>query len=79
MVMVVWLQNYHKIKHKEIVVKEGNIQVTGTNKIKTGQALIVGEKTYTLEVTGDVNKDGKVDIKDILQLNKYRLGKINSL
>ena len=30
-------------------------------------------------LAGDVNKDGKVDLKDILQINKFRLGKIEEL
>lgn len=27
----------------------------------------------------DVNRDGKVDIKDIMRINLYRLGKITTL
>ena len=61
--------------NKEIVVKEGSTVVTGTNKIKTGEVLTTGEKTYTLVVTGDTNGDGQADIKDILQINKHRLNK----
>ena len=61
--------------NKDIVVKERNIILTGTSKIKTGQVLTVGEKTYTLIVTGDTNGDGQADIKDILQINKHRLNK----
>ena len=61
--------------NKEIVVKEGNKTVTGTNKIKTGQVLTAGEKKYMLVVTGDTNGDGQADIKDILQINKHRLNK----
>ena len=60
----------------QFIVKEGDTVVTGTNKIKTGQVLTVGENNYTLVVIGDTNGDGKADIKDILKVNKHRLNKI---
>ena len=59
----------------EYIIKEGEKDVTGTDRIKTGQVLTVGENTYTLVVTGDTNGDGKADIKDILKINKHRLNK----
>lgn len=57
-------------------VKEGNNIVTGTATIKTGQTFTAGENTYILVVSGDINGDGQADIKDILQINKHRLNKI---
>ena len=32
-------------------------------------------KLYKIGVKGDINKDGIIDVSDILQLNQYRLGK----
>ena len=49
--------------------------MTETGKIKTGQTLVVGEKSYTLVVKGDTNGDGEADIKDMYQINLHRLGK----
>ena len=45
------------------------------NKHRLGKASLKDEYL----IAGDVNKDGKVDIRDILQINKYRLNKINLL
>ena len=59
----------------EYIIKEGEKDVTGTDRIKTGQVLTVGDNTYTLVITGDTNGDGKADIKDILKINKHRLNK----
>ena len=47
--------------------------MTETGKIKTGQTLVVGEKSYTLVVKGDTNGDGEADIKDMYRINLYRL------
>lgn len=60
----------------QFTVKEGENIVTGNNIIKTGQIFSVGNMAYTLVVTGDTNGDGKADIKDILQINKHRLNKV---
>lgn len=57
-------------------VKEGENTITGATIIKTGQTFIIENNTFTLVVTGDVNEDGKADIKDILQINKHRLNKV---
>ena len=59
----------------EYTIKERDMVITGTSKIKTGQKLKVGEVEYALIVTGDCNGDGQADIKDILQINKHRLNK----
>ena len=50
------------------ILKENDLIGTNT-KIK------VGSLEYTLIVTGDTNNDGKVDLQDILQMNKHRLNK----
>lgn len=60
---------------EQITVKEKENIITGANLIKTGQVLTEGNKSYTLVVIGDVTGDGKSDIKDIIQINKYRLKK----
>ena len=67
-------QNVHSAK--TYIIKEGEKVLTDTDVIKTGQVLTVGENTYILVVTGDTNGDGKADIKDIMQINKHRLNKV---
>lgn len=62
--------------NSEYTIKEGEKVVKGTDKIKTGQTLIVGNKNYTLIVTGDTDGNGKADILDIMKINKHRLNKI---
>ena len=52
------------------------MEISGTDMIKTGQVLEVGEDSYKLVVKGDSNADGKADIMDILQINRHRLNKI---
>ena len=54
--------------------------VLDTQKIGTGYKLkLEDDKEYTLVVTGDSNGDGKTDIRDILQINKFRFGKVAEL
>ena len=38
--------------------------------IKTGDAIVVGNKTYTLIVKGDVNKDGITNIMDLMIIKR---------
>lgn len=46
--------------------------------IATGDILITENgDSYTLVVTGDINKDGKVNIKDIVKIRKYLVEKNN--
>ena len=61
--------------NQEYTIKEGDNTITGADKIKTGQVLIVGGQTYSLVVTGDVNGDGQANIADILAMNRHRLNK----
>ena len=55
----------------EFVVKENDTEITGTEKIKTGQTLIFDDSSFTLVVKGDVTGDGEADFKDILAINKH--------
>lgn len=62
------------------VTSDGEIKViTGTTEntssVKTGDYLTLnGDIKYIIVVKGDVTKDGKVDISDIFEMNKMRLG-----
>ena len=49
-------------------------EIASTDNIATGDILITsaGDK-YTLIVTGDLNKDGKVNLKDLVKIRKYIL------
>ena len=50
-------------------------------KLATGMKLKIYTNNesieYTIVVTGDLNGDGEADLKDILKINKHRLGKIS--
>ncbi|MBR3152160.1 MAG: hypothetical protein IKF52_00885 [Clostridia bacterium] len=57
-----------------------NVDKQDNDIVKTGDKITVinqdnTETTYTLIVSGDVNKDGQTDIKDIFAINRYRRGK----
>lgn len=58
-----------EITREETKLEENEIIATGD--ILTTES----GKKYTLIVTGDINKDGDVDIKDIVKLRKYLLYK----
>lgn len=49
-------------------------EITSTDNIATGDILTTsaGDK-YTLIVTGDLNKDGKLNLKDLVKIRKYFL------
>ena len=49
-------------------------EITSTDNIATGDILTTsaGDK-YTLIVTGDLNKDGKLNLKDLVKMRKYLL------
>ena len=59
----------------EYEIRENGNRISNTSIVKTGQMLIVGNSVYTIIVKGDTNKDGKVDILDIMQINRHRLNK----
>ena len=63
-----------------IKIKNSDCTEDVTDNIKTGDVLVAeGEenyKLYKIGVKGDINKDGIIDVSDILQLNQYRLEKI---
>ena len=61
----------------EYELKDNENKIEETDIVKTGQTITVGEDTYMLVVAGDVNGDGKADIKDILRINRHRLNKNN--
>lgn len=72
------LDDFEKEFSNDIVftVNEGERTLIGTDIVKTGQILTVGnELSYTLVVKGDVNGDGRADIQDLLVINKHRLNK----
>lgn len=63
-----------------IKIKNSDCTEDVTDNIKTGDVLVAeGEenyKLYKIVVKGDINKDGIIDVSDILQLNQYRLEKV---
>lgn len=61
--------------NQQYTIKEDGREISNTDMIKTGQVLIVGNQSYTLIVTGDVNGDGRSNIQDILEVNRHRLNK----
>ncbi len=53
-------------------------KLTETDKIATGDILVTdGGEEYTLIVNGDINKDGDVNIKDVMKLRRYLLKRNN--
>lgn len=55
------------------IIREEEI-LTDDDKIRTGDILKTkAGKSYTLIVTGDITRDGDVNIKDIVKLRKYLL------
>ena len=62
------------------IVNKDNIELKETEIVKTGDKLqvIFNNKTteYPIIITGDVDGDGYINIKDILAINKHRLNKV---
>ena len=71
------------------IVTNGNISIYKNNneiinknaKVETGMKVLVYDNNKSYEfiivVMGDLNGDGDANIRDILAINKYRLGKAN--
>lgn len=60
--------------NEEYSILRNNKEISDNDKIFTGDILKTKSgKEYTLIVTGDINKDGVVNIKDIIDLRKYIL------
>jgi hypothetical protein len=63
-----------------VAVYSGSSQVTSGN-MKTGMTVKIYNSdgnyvdTYSIVVTGDVNGDGSISISDLVQINRYLLGK----
>jgi hypothetical protein len=58
--------------------EKGNEKAAGET-MKTGDRLVVTDasgtsKTYTIAVRGDLNRDGKIALADLLMVQKYMLG-----
>ena len=65
----------------EIEIYKGEEKITSENtELATGMEIIITlnseEVRYVVVVTGDVNGDSTSDFRDILQVNKHRLGTI---
>ena len=59
--------------NEDFIIKDGENTVNETDIIKTGEKLYLGDKEYTLVVAGDTTGDGKINISDILKMNKHRI------
>ena len=59
---------------EKYTIKRKNTEIQNSENIATGDILETesGNK-YTLIVRGDLNKDGKVDIKDLVKMRKFLL------
>ena len=70
-----------EIAEDEIIVNnfDNNAEKMDSDIIETGSQVIISTNNttvvYTAITIGDVNSDGKADIKDILKINKHRLNK----
>ena len=59
-----------------VIYDSNGKDVKDTDYAKTGMKIILdGDTIYTFSVVGDVNSDGISDTKDMLKINKHRLGK----
>ena len=59
-------------------IKRNNKELKETEKVATGDILETQDsEKYILIVKGDVNKDGEVNIKDVVKMRKYLLVKNN--
>ncbi len=63
-------------------IYENGKEIKNESLIKTGQELVVEsknepDKTYKLVVIGDINKDGKITMIDLVKLKRFEIGKEN--
>ena len=59
---------------EKYIIKRKNEEIQDYENIATGDILETESgKQYALIVRGDINKDGKVDIKDIVKMRRYLL------
>lgn len=63
-------QEYDVYRNDQELESDGIVATGDVLKTKAGD-------TYTLIVTGDINKDGEVNIKDIVKMRKYLLERNN--
>ena len=59
---------------KNARVYDGKTEVT-SGTLSTGMTAVVGNKSYTLVVTGDVNGDGTITLTDVVALQSHVLDK----
>jgi len=57
--------------NQKYTVYRNNKELKESDIIKTGDVLEIGKKEYTLIVSGDLNKDGKVSIIDLMKMKRY--------
>lgn len=60
-------EKYEILRNEEILEKDSVIATGDILRTESGQE-------YTLIVVGDINKDGDVNIKDLIRMRKYLLG-----
>lgn len=72
--LTTFIGNINTDKSEYSVKDKNNNTKNNTDKVATGDKLVTSdEKEFVLCVAGDVNGDGKSDIKDIFAVNKHRL------
>lgn len=57
--------------NQKYTVYRNNKELKESDILKTGDVLEIGKKEYTLIVSGDLNKDGKVSIIDLMKMKRY--------
>ena len=62
------------INSEHTLLRNGSEVSDKEKNVATGDVLKVGNRPYTLVVTGDINSDGDCDLKDLIILRKYLLG-----
>lgn len=61
-----------KMGKKEIKYYDGPVEITDlTTKTKTGLKVLIGDEEYILVMPGDINKDGIIDVFDLVRMLNY--------